>query len=264
MLFEELAGHSGFMNLGFIDAGGGTDDVSEAQRRLVRKIAEAARFAEGMSALDAGCGLGGPARQISSEFGCRVTGMDPGPFQRSRLRRGRGRSGGKGTFDAAAGDAHELPFRSGSFDRVYSIESAFHYADKRRFVRECAAVLRKDGVLAIADILLKPGRSNRRWPVPAIERALEAPGFFSLKHYEDAAEAAGFRLSAAEDISCGVGRALKLWRRNFRRVFKTARKRYSLPTLLKIGAALSAAPVLAGLSPFQYVIMVFEAGKDAS
>src|SRR5690348_5281921 len=41
-----------------------------------RELAELAGITAGTSVLDVGSGLGGPARVLAAEFGCRVTGVD--------------------------------------------------------------------------------------------------------------------------------------------------------------------------------------------
>jgi cyclopropane fatty-acyl-phospholipid synthase-like methyltransferase len=263
MLFEEMSDHSGYLNFGHLSEGDRTHDVSYAQNRLVRRVAEAGDFRKGMRVLDVGCGLGGPAAQVAEEFGCAVTGLDPGPFQRVRLRERMRKTSGDSVFSSVAGDAHNLPFRLGSVDRVYSVESAFHYADKQKFLRECSMVLRRDGLLIVADILLRPGRGSS-WPARTLKRALAAPQIFSREHYAEAAEGAGLNLRSVEDISPGVRRAMRLWRRNFFRKWPSVRKRYSFMTLLKIGIALTLTPGLAPLAPLHYVILVFEFDQNRS
>ena len=262
-LFEEVSDHSGYMNLGHLEAGQKTETVSLAQRQLIRKTAEAGKFRKGMAVLDVGCGLGGPAAQVSGEFGCDVTAIDPGPYQRTRLRGRMTAPPGKSVFNAVSGDALDLPFRSGSFDRIYSVESAFHYADKPRFIRESSAALKPGGLLVVADILQKPGRRGS-WVARTLQKALAAPKVFGADLYAKAAEETGLKLRSAEDISAGVRRAMRLWRRNFFRKWQLFRPHYSPVTLLKIGVALALTPALAPFMPFQYAILVFGFDENGS
>jgi len=262
-LFEAISDRSGYMNFGHLEADQKTNDVSLAQKQLVRKVAEAGDFRRGMRVLDVGCGLGGPAAQVAEEFGCELTGVDPGPYQRDRLRERMRRPSGESVFSPVAGDAHDLPFRSRSVNRIYSVESAFHYADKLKFVSECSRVLQRGGLLVIADILEWPGRGRSRL-TRTLKRALAAPQVFSSDLYAKAAEGAGMKLLRVEDISPGVRRAMRLWRRNFFRKWPSVRENYSLMTLIKIGIALTLTPALAPLAPFQYAILVFGFDENGS
>jgi cyclopropane fatty-acyl-phospholipid synthase-like methyltransferase len=255
-LFEEISAWSGFMNLGWLAEGQNEDDVSVGQRQLVRKIAELGNFRAGMTVLDVGCGLGGPAALFSEESGCRVTGLDPGLFQRKRIGTRMKKPDGESVFSAVSGDALDLPFRPGSFDRITSVESAFHYPDKSRFLRESSHALKKDGLLVVADFVRKPGKRGAPLAGTLME-ALAAPQVFDAGQYRAAAEQERLKLLRFEDISQGVARSMRLWRRNFLRKYSALRKRVPLKTLLKIGAALMLAPDLAPLAPFRYIILVF-------
>jgi cyclopropane fatty-acyl-phospholipid synthase-like methyltransferase len=200
---------------------------------------------------------------VAEEFGCELTGVDPGPYQRDRLRERMRRPSGESVFSPVAGDAHDLPFRSRSVNRIYSVESAFHYADKLKFVGECSRALRRDGLLVIADILEKPGRGRSRL-TRTLKRALAASQVFSAERYAKAAEGAGMKLRRVEDVSPGVRRAMRLWRRIFFRRWTSVRGQYSLMTLVKIGIALTLTPALAPLAPFHYVILVFGVDENRS
>ena len=58
------------------------------------------------------------------------------------------------TFEV--GDAMKLDkqYAPGQFDVVFSLESAFHYADRPKFFANVNSLLQKDGVFVISDILL--------------------------------------------------------------------------------------------------------------
>jgi len=50
------------------------------------------------------------------------------------------------------GDAQELPFRSGTFDVVLSVESSHCYPDFERFLSEVRRVLKQSGYFCLADL----------------------------------------------------------------------------------------------------------------
>jgi ubiquinone/menaquinone biosynthesis C-methylase UbiE len=259
-LFEEMSDYSRCMNLGYLEAGHRVQAVCEAQKRLIRRVAAAGDFRKGMRVLDVGCGLGGPAALVASEFRCRVTGVDPGSYQLKRLQERPKDRKDDTYFAAVSSDAQDLPFRSGAFDRVYSVESAFHYPNKPRFIRESERVLKSDGFLVVADILRKSFSGGSSIYDP-LRSALAAPQFFDLDAYRSAASSAGLKLIAVQDISRGVNRAMRLWSRVFLKKRSNLAKRYPSKTLFKIGTALLFTPFLAPFTPFQYAIMVFRSER---
>ncbi len=110
---------------------------------LVRAASECAP--ESPLGLDLGCGLG-RQRLALREAGFRVIGVDPA---RALLRQGRVGDGG-----AAAGSALALPFRSRTFDFVYTVGVLHHVGDPRaqaRAVAEVHRVLRPGGRLIVQE-----------------------------------------------------------------------------------------------------------------
>jgi hypothetical protein len=55
---------------------GSFDELHDGERESTNQLARLAGLREGMHVLDVGSGLGGPARGLASEYGCRVTGLD--------------------------------------------------------------------------------------------------------------------------------------------------------------------------------------------
>jgi SAM-dependent methyltransferase len=93
------------------------------------------------------------------------------------------------------GNACELPVDSESVSCVFSCESAFHYEDKDGFVRESYRVLRKGGLLLIADIV-RTARSENLQCAQILRdfgRMLSASHFFTLEDYKKHISDAGFK-----------------------------------------------------------------------
>lgn len=251
-LFDELSDGSRFFNLGIREERQQRIDVRTAQIQLVNLVVELGAFRQGMRLLDVGCGAGGPAGYIAKEIGCHVIGIDPGTFQvktaNSRL---------KDDAEHARTIVHYanamcLPYKAGSFDGVYSIESAFHYSDKEAFLTEGRRVLTPGGLMIIADILHASGTNS--WLTRRMAQALATEHFFSAEEYLRAFDKAGLKLLRRIDITDKVRRTFPLWTRSFILHFNKLAQYYHTTTLAKIGLALMLAPWMSPFTPFTYEV----------
>ena len=94
------------------------------------EIAELAGLKPGMTVLDLGSGLGGPARAIAAEYGCHVTGIDlvEEYCRTAEMLTDMLGLGGKVTF--RQGDMTDMPFEDGSFDRALTMHTQMNVEDK--------------------------------------------------------------------------------------------------------------------------------------
>jgi SAM-dependent methyltransferase len=161
------------------------------------ELGKLAGLTAGMSVLDVGSGVGGPARFLAATCGCRVTGIDLSePFvEAARYLTGRTGQGGQVSFETAS--ALELPFESGRFDVVLLQHVAMNIADRPRLYREIRRVLKPGGRLATFDVVLTGGEPH--YPVPwartpatsfllteaATRAAIEPAGFRTLAWHDD-------------------------------------------------------------------------------
>src|SRR5512140_2157700 len=125
--------------------------------RSTRELAALAGLTVDQEVLDIGCGLGGPARTLAAEFGCRVTGIDLTPeFIRSaRLLTDACGLSDRVTF--VEGNALAMPFDDGSFDVAWTQHAAMNIEDRATLYSEIGRVLKPGGILAFFDILAGSG-----------------------------------------------------------------------------------------------------------
>jgi ubiquinone/menaquinone biosynthesis C-methylase UbiE len=152
---------------------------------------------KGLSLLDVGCGIGGPARYFAGDSGCKVTGIDlTEEFVQVATTLTR-----MVKLDTAAqfrqGSALGLPFDAGSFDGAYMIHVGMNIRDKAPVFREVRRVLKPDGLFAIFDIL-RTGDGPILFPVPwAINE--DTSFVVTVAEYRAALEKAGFRVERQRD-----------------------------------------------------------------
>ncbi len=116
-----------------------------------RELARLAAIKPGELVLDAGCGVGGPARLLAAEQGARVRAVDLSPDYIAIARALSKKSGIAVEFDI--GDLLQLPFGDASFDAVWTQHASMNIADKTRLYRELRRVLRPGGRLVFHDVL---------------------------------------------------------------------------------------------------------------
>src|SRR5215212_1970125 len=119
------------------------DRISEVGETVVDR----AGVKPGMDVLDVACGTGN-ATLPAAKTGARVTGLDFAPpllaIARERA------ADAMVEIDFVEGDAQDLPFEDGSFDRVLSTFGHMFVPDHARAAAEMRRVLRPDGAIAIA------------------------------------------------------------------------------------------------------------------
>jgi ubiquinone/menaquinone biosynthesis C-methylase UbiE len=115
--------------------------------------------------LDVGGGVGGPARQLATRFGCHVTVLDltqeycdVGETLTTWTRLAE-------RVSFTCGNALALPFPDGSFDVVWTQHASMNIPDKADLYSEIARVVRRSGRFALFDVL---AGSNQpiHFPVP--------------------------------------------------------------------------------------------------
>ena len=141
------------------------------------ELAKLAGIGAGMSVLDVGSGVGGPARFLAATCGCRVTGVDLSePFvEAARYLTGRTGQGGQVSFETAS--ALELPFDAGRFDVVLLQHVAMNIADRTRLYREIRRVLKPGGRFATFDVVSTGGDAPIPSTIPSPGRARRRPAF---------------------------------------------------------------------------------------
>jgi SAM-dependent methyltransferase len=140
------------------------------RREATRDLARVAGLRHFMEVLDVGCGVGGPARTLAAEFGCRVTGIDTREEYIGVARELSDRVGMGGQVAFRRGNAVDLPFPDASFDAVWVQHTVASVEDKPALFLEARRVLRPGGRLALCDACAGskfsralPGSMGRAW-----------------------------------------------------------------------------------------------------
>ena len=175
-----------------------------------RELAVMAGIQKDDHVLDICSALGGPARHLATEFGCRVTGIDATAAMVEEATRRTQAAGFDGRVTFRLGNALDLPFRESSFDTVWGQDAWCYVTDKARLIREAARVTKSGGTIAftdwiqlrhVPDIRLDPLLSFMLFPY------LETP-----EGYPRLLEENGWEVTAADDLSRDFAEQFTMYR----------------------------------------------------
>jgi SAM-dependent methyltransferase len=130
-----------------------------------REVAALAKVEDHSRVLDVGCGIGGPARTLASEFGCDVVGIDVVEEYCRAAGLFTDRVGLTDEVRFQHGNALDLPFEDESFDVVWFEHTLMNIEAKDVAFEEARRVLRAGGTLALYEICAGPG-GDTIFPVP--------------------------------------------------------------------------------------------------
>jgi len=151
----------------------------------------------GSHVLDIGSGLGGPARTLAEEYGCRVTGIDLSAEFCDTARQLSRWVGLSDRVSFSQGDATALPYDAGSFNAVMTIHVAMNIAAKDALYASARRVLKPGRIFAVYDILQGEGGAVA-YPVPWA-RDSSISHLATPVEMRGLLESAGFRIEAEDD-----------------------------------------------------------------
>jgi SAM-dependent methyltransferase len=178
---------------------GALEDFHTMGRIATSQLAELASITRADHVLDAGSGIGGTARFLAGQYGCRVTTIDLTEEYCDTARWLNELTGLDDLISVRQGDVTALPFADAAFQVVTSQHVQMNVSDKGRLYTETRRVLVPGGRLAIWDITAgTPGELG--YPLPWADRPelshLASPGQLCA-----AIESAGFTVEHWNDLT---------------------------------------------------------------
>ena len=174
--------------------------LESALTSMIEVIVAPAGIEEHYHVVDAGCGVGGTAIHLAKMWGCTVTGINLGRLQ---LEIADKRALNADLDDRVsfryADSSRSLPFADASVDVVVNIESARHYSDRGRFLREVQRILKPGGKIVASDWMARDGLAANQYEKfiqPLCEawvmRDLERPSTYNQLLHETGLEVVEF------------------------------------------------------------------------
>lgn len=129
------------------------DEFHAGGRDMTRILARAVDLKPGLELLDIGCGIGGPARTLAADFGCRVIGLDATEDFIEAAQMLTEHVGLTDRVEFTTGSAVNLPFPDQRFDIVWLQFVLPNIHDKDRLVSEIRRVLKPGGRVAFHEVM---------------------------------------------------------------------------------------------------------------
>jgi sarcosine/dimethylglycine N-methyltransferase len=180
-----------------LDELAGFDHFHTAGVMATERMAALLDPAPNSTVLDAGAGLGGPARHLAARFGCHVVGIDLTPLFVEVGRLLNARTGFDDLVDLRVGDVTEMDVPPGSIDHVWTQHVAMNIADRSKLYGEIRRVMKSGGRFVLFDVI-DGGGGELLLPVPW---ATEPHHSFLVTRdaLRSLVEAAGFQIDVDED-----------------------------------------------------------------
>jgi SAM-dependent methyltransferase len=175
------------------------EDFHSLGRVGTTSLLAAAQVASSDHVLDAGSGIGGTARLLAADYGCRVTAIDLTAEYCDAARWLNGLVNLGDRIEVIEGDVTDLPLQDATFDVVVSQHVQMNIGDKPRLYSEARRVLRPGGRLALWDAAAGP-RQPLRFPVPWADVA-ERSHLVTPDELATTLQRAGFALEVWNDLT---------------------------------------------------------------
>lgn len=176
-----------------------------AQERLTRRSIRLLELGQEDEVLDIACGRGQSSYMIRQLARPRsIVGIDLLPENVGVARTVFGQSE---ALQFHVGNAMQLDWPDGRFNKVLCLEAAFHFPDRAAFLRECGRVLRDGGRLAVVDFVWRNSHERQTGDMEQLKLVREVwqwSDLYSVEDYRREAQQAGLRLQTTHDWTSHV------------------------------------------------------------
>lgn len=181
------------------------ENFYQAIARHEHYLAHRMGLREGMTVLDVGCGVGGPAREITRFSGVNIVGLNNNDYQIDRATNYAKIGGLADKHKFVKGDFMQMSFEPNTFDAVYAIEATVHAPSLEGVYGQIYEVLKPGGVFGVYEWLMTEDydatNPRHREICHGIEVGDGISQMVKISEAIRAIEACGFELEFHEDLA---------------------------------------------------------------
>jgi sterol 24-C-methyltransferase len=182
-----------------------SETLKEALLRHEYYLALRTELRPGMNVLDAGCGVGGPARNICAFSGATIIGLNNNAYQIERANKHTKNAGLQDRCSFIKGDFMNIRQQDGTYDAAYAIEATCHASNKTKTFSEIFRVLKPGAVFAGYEWCITDrydgNNPAHKEIIKEIEEGNGLPELASMADVIKALEDSGFKAIECRDLS---------------------------------------------------------------
>ena len=175
------------------------DEFHTGGRKATQYAVSKMQLGKDNSVIDVGCGIGGAARFMAAETGCRVTGIDLTPDYIATAKALTEYTGQTDRVKFQVASALDMPFDNAAFDAALTIHVAMNIHDRKGLYSEIARILKPGATLCIYD-MMKKSDAPITFPVPWASSS-DTSHLTTPDEMRDLLSGAGFAIDEVEDRS---------------------------------------------------------------
>ena len=176
----------------------------QASSERVIGLADKMKIKLGELALDLGCGIGGPGRDVCAATGAEIVGLSNSSDQLKNLLR-ISREVESPYTRVVEADMQELPFEDSTFDHVYSINAIYHVDSPGAVIGESHRVLKPDGCFGVDDWFVTGDATNAEIDALRYRWSTSANGFHDFASFVSKVKDTEFSVEEIVDFTDEAG-----------------------------------------------------------
>ena len=212
-LFHSMSDNNMFLNLGYDDLNENPiKSIVDTQKRMVDIVTS--KFNREGTWLDVGSGTGAPACYLADKYNdINIKGINIVKSQIEKATELAKKNNCENRVKFNYGNAQEIPFEDNHFENIYAIESAFHFEEKIKFTNESKRVIKQNGKISIADIVIRPEyiKFSDWYKVSIAKHGLATKEFYNKHKWTIILKRSGFTNIQVVDITQNVSNVLPQW-----------------------------------------------------